>query len=269
MRKALTIAGSDCSGGAGIQADLKTFAAHAVYGMSVITAVTAQNTLGVSRVQDLPREIISQQLDAVFSDIPVDSLKVGMVSQASTIDTITQAVRKWRAKNVVIDPVMFSKNGYPLLQPAAIGVLIHKLFPLAALVTPNIPEAEVITGRRITCLSEMEVAAIAIAELGPRWVLVKGGHLEGDAVDVLCDGANCLHLSGRRIPSKHTHGTGCTLSAAISANLAQGLPMTEAVLRAKRYLSLAIEHGLEIGKGVGPTNHFSELYRRAGVDVVE
>ncbi len=269
MRKALTIAGSDSSGGAGIQADLKTFCAHGVFGMSVITAVTAQNTQGVFAVQDITPQVIEQQIAAIFDDIQVDGLKIGMVSKTETIEVIASSLKKYGARNIVVDPVMISKSGYDLLQPEAKHALIHTLLPIADMVTPNIPEAEVITGMQIGTLEMMEQAAVAIAKHGPKYVLVKGGHLETDAVDVLYDGNSFKHFTSPRIETKHTHGTGCTLSAAIAANLAIGLPVEEAVLRAKRYITNAIEHGLAIGKGVGPTHHFYELYKKAGMQVVE
>jgi len=267
MRNALSIAGSDSCGGAGIQADLKTFAAHAVYGLSVITAVTAQNTCGVFAVQDITPKVIMAQLDAIYSDIPVQAVKVGMVSRRETIMALAEALPRYRPVNLVIDPVMVSKSGYHLLQSEARGALIAMLLPLADLVTPNIPEAEEIVGHRITSLPEMEAAARHIVSLGARAALVKGGHLAGDAVDVLFDGEELSHFSSPRIFSKNSHGTGCTLSAAIAAQLARGATLKEAIRLAKAYISLAIEHAFPLGKGVGPTHHFYELYKRAGLKV--
>ncbi|MDP3487454.1 MAG: bifunctional hydroxymethylpyrimidine kinase/phosphomethylpyrimidine kinase [Bacillota bacterium] len=267
MRTALSVAGSDSCGGAGIQADLKAFSAHGVYGMSVITAVTAQNTLGVLAVQDITPEVIEQQLDAIFVDIPVDALKIGMVSRIETIQSIAMRLIKHGATNIVIDPVMISKSGYALLQPTAMEALVKVLLPLAHIVTPNIPEAELITGMSITSIADMERAAVMISQYGPRHVLVKGGHLDTDAVDVLFDGTCFRHFSSPRIYTTNTHGTGCTLSAAIAANLANRLPIIEAVQRAKQYITTAIEHSFRIGKGVGPVHHFYDLYQKAGLKV--
>ena len=264
MKKALTIAGSDSGGGAGIQADLKTFAAHGVFGMSVITAITAQNSLGVLAVQDIRPDIIAKQIEAIFTDMGTDAVKVGMVSQPETIRTIADGLRKYAAPLVVVDPVMVSKSGYHLLQPAAEAVLIQELLPLADVVTPNIPEAEAIVKRPIHTLADMEEAARAIHALGAKNVLLKGGHREEDATDILFDGRTCQRLTAARVPTKNTHGTGCTLSSAIAANLAKGLAVAAAVVEAKRYITVAIEHALSIGKGVGPTHHFYELYQKAG-----
>ncbi|WP_425059509.1 Hydroxymethylpyrimidine/phosphomethylpyrimidine kinase [Sporomusa carbonis] len=265
MKNVLTIAGSDSSGGAGIQADLKTFAAHGVFGMSVITAITAQNTQGVFAVQDVTPEVIAKQIDAIFDDIEVAAVKIGMVSQIDTIKTIAAKLQEYGAKNVVVDPVMVSKSGYHLLNPAAEAALVQELLPLATIVTPNIPEAEVITQGKITTVEEMEAAARSIYALGPKHVLVKGGHLDGDSTDVFFDGEKYTYLKSRRIDTKNTHGTGCTLSAAIAAGLGRGLPVDQAVHAAKEYITIAIEHGLTIGKGVGPTHHFYTLYKKAGM----
>ncbi len=265
MKKLLTIAGSDCSGGAGIQADLKTFAAHGVYGMSVITAITAQNTQGVAAVQDISPEMIGQQLDAVFSDIEVDAVKIGMVSVAETIDMIVAKLRQYKADNIVVDPVMVSKSGFHLLQPAAEAKLISELLPLATVVTPNIPEAEVITGRKIITLEDMQEAAQAIYALGPKNVLVKGGHRETDATDILFDGIDFYYLPAARIASTNTHGTGCSLSAAIAAHLGRGSDVFNAVRQAKDFITVAIEQAFPVGKGVGPIHHFYALYKQAGL----
>jgi len=265
MKKALTIAGSDSSGGAGIQADLKTFAAHGVYGMSVITAITAQNTLGVTAVQDVWPEIITKQIEAVFDDIGADAVKVGMVSQPETIRAIVAGLKKYAPGLIVVDPVMISKSGYHLLQPEAEAVLISELLPLATVVTPNIPEAEVLVDRKIETLADMEEAARAIHAMGPKNVLLKGGHRTEDATDILFDGYRFVRFEAPRVPTRNTHGTGCTLSSAIAANLARGLSVEQAVAAAKKYITLAIEHSLAIGKGVGPTHHFYELYQKAGL----
>lgn len=265
MKTALTIAGSDSSGGAGIQADLKAFSANGVYGMSVITAVTAQNTQGVLAVQDIDREIIKKQIEAIFEDIKVDAVKIGMVSQIATIETIVAALEQYKPGKIVIDPVMISKSGYHLLNPAAEKKLTQELLPLALLVTPNIPEAEVITGMTIRTLKDMKQAAKTIHDLGVSHVLLKGGHLEGEATDLLFDGGQYTYFKAPRINARNTHGTGCTLSSTIAAFLARNYTVTEAVRQAKDYITTAIEHSLSLGKGVGPTHHFYQLYQKAGM----
>ena len=265
MKHLLTIAGSDSSGGAGIQADLKTFAAHGVFGMSVITAVTAQNTCGVNAVQDISPDIITAQIDAVFSDIRVDAVKIGMVSRTESIHAIAEALKKWQPPVIVLDPVMISKSGYPLLQPVACDALIKELLPLATLLTPNLPEAEAICGFSIKTEQDMEKAAVHIIRLGAKAVLVKGGHLENSADDYLYDGKKGIWLPGTRIQTRHTHGTGCTLSSALASNLAKGMPMIEAVKAAKAYVTTAIEHGIDLGHGHGPTHHFVDLWKNSGI----
>ncbi len=266
MFRALTIAGSDSCGGAGIQADLKSFSANGVYGMSVITAVTCQNTMGVFGVQDINPEIIESQINVIFDDIRVDAIKIGMVSKIESIKAIANSLNKMeKLPPVVLDPVMISKSGFNLLSKDAKETLVEELFPLATLVTPNLPEAEEILGREIKNLDDMKEAALKLKELGPKCVLVKGGHLEGESTDLLFDGENFSWLKQERINTKNTHGTGCTLSSAIAANLAKGMNMQDAVKEGKRYITCAIEHGFELGKGVGPTNHFYELYKKAGM----
>lgn len=265
MKKVLTIAGSDTCGGAGIQADLKTFSAHGVYGMSVITAVTAQNTQGVFAVEDISPEIIGKQIDAIFEDIAVDALKIGMVSVIDTILTIGAKLKMYHAQNIVLDPVMISKSGFPLLQQDAREALISELLPLATVTTPNIPEAEVITGKAIKTLAEMREAAGRIAAMGPKYILVKGGHLKEEATDILYDGKVFYEFKAPRLKTKNTHGTGCTLSSAIAANLAKGLDVVKAVEISKKYITTAIDHAFAIGKGVGPTHHFYEIYQKAGM----
>ena len=262
MKNLLTIAGSDSCGGAGIQADLKTFSAHQVFGMSVITAVTAQNTQGVFAVQDISPDIIQKQIEAIFDDITVAAIKVGMVSRTETIKIIAETLCKYPIENLVIDPVMVSKSGFHLLQPDAKEALIKHLLPMATVVTPNLPEAEVITGMIIKTVEDMKKAAEIIYQMGPKYVLVKGGHLEGEAVDILYDGNNFTHYNSPRIATKNTHGTGCTLSSAIAANLGKGLSVSEAIENAKNYITIAIENSFSIGKGVGPVHHFYELYNR-------
>ncbi len=265
MKHVLTIAGSDTCGGAGIQADLKTFSAQGTYGMSVITAVTVQNTQGVFGCQDIDPEIIRGQIDAIFTDIEVSAVKIGMVSQIETIHAIADKLERYQPKNIVLDPVMISKSGFDLMQPEAKDTLIRRLLPLAYLVTPNLPEAEVITGFHMETLEEMKQAAKTIHAMGAKNVLIKGGHLEGEATDLLFDGKGFVTFCAERIPTKNTHGTGCTLSSCIAANLAKGKSVEEAVRVSKAYITTAIEHALDIGRGVGPTNHFYELYTKAGV----
>jgi hydroxymethylpyrimidine/phosphomethylpyrimidine kinase len=265
MKKLLTIAGSDSSGGAGIQADLKTFSAHGVFGMSVITAVTAQNTQGVFAVQDINPDLIFKQIEAIFDDISVDGVKIGMVSQVQTIKVIADQLKKYNAQNIVLDPVMVSKSGYHLLNPDAEKTLIGKLLPLATLVTPNIPEAEVITGLSIHSIKDMEKAAQRIFEMGARNVLLKGGHLDDSSTDILFNGDKYIHYTASRIQTKNTHGTGCTLSSAIASNLALGYDIVQSVKAAKEYITTAIMYSLDIGKGVGPTHHFYLLYKKAGL----
>ena len=260
MKHVLTIAGSDSCGGAGIQADLKTFSALKVYGMSVITAVTAQNTLGVQKVLNITPEIVEAQIDSIFGDISVDAVKIGMVSEKIVIQTISQALKKHDAQNIVLDPVMVSKSGYALMEPESIEFLISYLMPLAMVVTPNIFEAEQITGRLIEKVADMEIAAAMIHSLGPRNVIVKGGHLLGDAIDVLYDGTTYLQISRSRVNTRHTHGTGCTFSSAIAAQLAKGKSVKEAFFEAKEYISGAITNSFSIGEGVGPTHHFFRFY---------
>lgn len=271
MKKVLTIAGSDSCGGAGIQADLKTFSANCVYGMSVITAITAQNTNGVFAVQDIDEDIIKAQIDAIFTDIAVDGVKIGMVSKVSTINAISEKLKQYKPINVVLDPVMISKSGYYLLKPESKKALINKLIPLADIITPNLLEAEEILKEansditEIKTVEDMEKAAKEIYNLGAKNVLIKGGHMKGEAVDVLYDGENISHFHSERIHTKNTHGTGCTLSSAIASNLALGFSVKDAVKNAKEYITTAIIHSLEIGHGVGPTNHFYELYKKAGM----
>lgn len=265
MKNLLTIAGSDSSGGAGIQADLKTFAAHGTFGMSVITAVTAQNTCGVTKVQDIDCDVVRAQIEAVFDDIHVDAVKIGMVSKPEIIETIADCLEKYRPRIIVVDPVMISKSGYPLLAPEACATLIKRLLPLATLLTPNLPEAEAITGRKADTGREMQQVAEEIIRLGAKAVLVKGGHLRDKADDLLFDGSESTWFAGERIATKNTHGTGCTLSSSLAANLAKGMGMKDAVAASKKYVTEAIAHSLSIGSGCGPTHHFVELYRKAGI----
>lgn len=254
MRRVLTIAGSDSGGGAGIQADLKTFAALGVFGTSAITAVTAQNTTGVQGVHDLPAEFVGRQIDAVLEDIEIDAAKTGMLSNAEIIETVAVKVTAHAITRLVVDPVMVAKGGAPLLQPEAVSALIERLLPLALVVTPNVPEAEVLWGQRIVGLAEMHEAARLIHGLGPRYVVLKGGHLGIRAFDLLYDGSTFTILDADRIDTPHTHGTGCVFSAAITAELAKGSPVSDAIATAKRFITAAIRHGFPLGKGIGPTD---------------
>ena len=266
MKVALTIAGSDSCGGAGIQADLKTFHAHGVFGMSAITAVTVQNTQKVYDVQEINPEIVKEQILCLFEDIDIHAVKIGMVSSIPLIQIISETLSQVAAPPIVVDPVMISKSGYRLLNQDAQDALVKHLFPLAEVVTPNIYEAEVLIGEKIETLESMKVAAHKILGLGAGKVVVKGGHLGDElATDVLYDGSEYKELESRRFDTKNTHGTGCTFSSAIAANLALGKDFFDAVSMAKKYITGAIEHSLPIGKGHGPTNHFHDLYQKAGV----
>ena len=264
MKKVLSIAGSDCSGGAGIQADLKTFSAHGIFGMSVVVSVVAENTCRVIDIQDVTPDMIEKQIDAVFEDIEVNAVKVGMLSTPACMKAVAGKLRQYKPENVVIDPVMYAKNGSPLMAPNATGELIATVIPLAGILTPNIPEAEKITGMTIENAADMEDAARRIYSMGCKNVLVKGGHATGGvdvALDVLFDGEGFYRYEAPRVDTKNTHGTGCTYSSAIASNLALGLDIKSAVAAAKEYITTAIRHSLPIGKGHGPTNHFYDLYK--------
>lgn len=261
MKKVLSIAGSDCSGGAGIQADLKTFSAHGVFGMSVIVSVVAENTSRVIDIQNVTPEMIQKQIDAVFEDIEPDAVKIGMLSTSACMNAVAEKLEEYQPANVVIDPVMYAKNGCPLMEPASVDTLIKAILPFADVLTPNIPEAEKIADMRITTVADMEAAAKKIHAMGCKAVVVKGGHAAGSALDVLFDGKEFTHFETPRIATKNTHGTGCTFSSAIASQLASGRSVKEAVQKAKAYVTTAIEHSLAIGKGNGPTHHFYELYQ--------
>jgi hydroxymethylpyrimidine/phosphomethylpyrimidine kinase len=254
--KALTIAGSDSGGGAGIQADLKTFSAFRVFGMSVITAVTAQNSLGVQGVENLPPAFVAQQLRSVLEDFGADAAKCGMLSTAPIIEAVATELTSHRIEKLVVDPVMVAKSGDQLLQPEARAALADRILPLALLVTPNLPEAEVLAGIRVAEPEDMEEAARRIHLMGPRYVLVKGGHLKGDATDLLWNGRDFTRFSTPRIDSQNTHGTGCTFSAAIAAGLARGQALGDAIRSAKAYVTRAIREGFPGGRGVGQLRHF-------------
>jgi len=252
VKTALTIAGSDSIGGAGIQADLKTFSRLQVYGMSVITALTAQNTIGVSSVMDVPPDFVLHQLDAVLTDIPPDALKTGMLLNAAIIEVVASKIREHGLTKVVVDPVMFATSGAELLRQDAVRVLQRVLLPLALVITPNINEAQALTGKQIRTTGDMEEAALHVHAMGARYVLLKGGHIEGDATDVLFDGNEFWHICAERIPARDCHGTGCVLSAAITAHLALGRSVREAVELGKQFVTEAIRNGLRIGRGQGP-----------------
>lgn len=257
MRTALTIAGSDSGGGAGIQADLKTFAAHGVFGTTAITAVTAQNTLGVMAWQALPADLVTAQIEAVTGDIGADAVKTGMLANAEIVEAVAAAIQALDLPHVVVDPVMIAKGGDRLLEEAAVHAIRAELLPRAHVVTPNIPEAEVLAGMAIAGVADMREAGRRILALGPRIVVVKGGHLAGDrAIDVICSSDDTYELNSPRIATRHTHGTGCTLASAIAANLAKGLPARDAITQARAYLIGAIEHAPGLGAGHGPLNHF-------------
>ena len=257
MKQVLTIAGSDSGGGAGIQADIKAMSANGVFAMSAITAITAQNTEEVTAIFELPVSIIAAQIDAVFDDFDVAAVKTGMLSSAEIVKVVAKLLKPQAVTNLVVDPVMISKSGHRLLKPDAVEALMHELIPLALVVTPNIHEAQQLSGIEIKTLADARKAAKIIHRLGCRHVLVKGGHLlEDRATDLLYDGRFFEVFKSEFIDSPHTHGTGCTYASAIAAHLALGKPLTQAVTAAKAYLTEAIRHGLSIGHGKGPTHHF-------------
>ncbi len=269
VRKALTIAGSDSGGGAGIQADLKTFQELGVFGMSAVTAVTAQNTLGVHAVYPMTAEAVAAQLDAIGADLEPDAVKTGMLVGASIIEAVADRVAAYGWRNLVIDPVMIAKGGSELLQREALRALTELLLPLSRVVTPNIPEAETLTGMTIVTMADREEAAMTLVRMGARSVVIKGGHDESTrdvTVDLLYDGSSYRYWESRRVDTLHTHGTGCTYSAALAAGLASGLPLFEAADLAKAFIRAAIEDSLGVGSGHGPTNHFAYGRRlRAGL----
>lgn len=260
--KALTIAGSDSGGGAGIQADLKTFQELEVFGMSALTAVTAQNTLGVHGVYPLSVEAVNQQIQAIGQDMGTDAVKTGMLFSSEIIEAVAQQIKHFAWKNVVVDPVMIAKGGAPLLQSSAVAALKKHLLPLATVITPNIPEAEVLTGLTLKSLEDWKKAAQYLWQLGVSQVVIKGGHSEGetDVVDLLYDGQEFTEFKSKRIHTQNTHGTGCTFAAAVAAELAKGKGVKEAVQVAKDFIQAAIENQIEVGHGHGPTNHWA--YRK-------
>ncbi|MDH6368312.1 bifunctional hydroxymethylpyrimidine kinase/phosphomethylpyrimidine kinase [Paenibacillus sp. VTT E-133280] len=269
ISKALTIAGSDSGGGAGIQADLKTFQELSVYGMSALTAVTAQNTLGVQGVFPLTLEAITQQLDSIGIDLKPEAVKTGMLFNSDIICIVAEKIQQYDWHNLVVDPVMVAKGGSTLLRQEAVHSLISHLLPLALVTTPNIPEAEMITNRSITTIEERKEAAKIIHSMGSDYVVLKGGHDTSTTavVDLLYDGQEFIYMESTRIQTKHTHGTGCTYSAAITAELAKGKSVAEAIQTAKAFIQAAIEDELGIGAGHGPTNHFAYQNRLRGMNL--
>ena len=259
MKTALSIAGSDCSGGAGIQADLKTMTMNGVYAMSVITALTAQNTTGVRAIQESTPDFLKQQLDSVFEDIHPDAVKIGMVASSALIRVIADRLKHYNAKNVVVDPVMVATSGSSLMKNDAVKTLVEELLPISTLVTPNIPEAQALSGMIIESKEDMIAVAKQIGENFHCAVLLKGGHSINDANDLLYANGELTWFEGKRIDNPNTHGTGCTLSSAIASNLAKGFTLIEAVQRAKNYISDALNAMLDLGKGSGPMNHAFDL----------
>lgn len=258
MKTALSIAGSDSCGGAGIQADIKTMTLNGVYAMSAVTALTAQNTTGVSAILEADADFLEKEINAVLEDIYPDAVKIGMVSSSALIEVIAQRLKFYQAKNIVVDPVMVATSGARLINDSAINTLKEKLLPIADIITPNIPEAEVLSGMKISDKNDMEKAAVSIGEKFGCAVLVKGGHNISDADDILYNG-KITCFKGRRIDNPNTHGTGCTLSSAIAANLAKGYSLEKSVERAKEYISGALAAMLDLGKGSGPMNHAFDL----------
>jgi len=259
--KVLTIAGSDSGAGAGIQADLKTFAALGVYGTSVITAITAQNTVKVTQIFELSADLVGAQVDAVMQDIGADALKTGMLANASLIEVIAAKIRAYDLKNLVVDPVMVAKSGDLLLKKDAIQALCTHLIPLAQVVTPNLPEAQELTGMQLTRTKEIEEAARRIIAMGAKSVVIKGGHGKGPAIDLFFDGKKIRTLRSPRIRTRHTHGTGCTFSAAIAAYLAQGQKLEDAIVLGKKYITQTIRKGFAVGSGHSPVHHFYRFWK--------
>lgn len=257
IARALTIAGSDSGGGAGIQADLKTFMARNVFGMSAVTAVTAQNTLGVEGFHPIPLDMIEKQIDMVISDIGVDAVKTGMMGTADVIQLVARKLKEHSIEKLVVDPVMIAKGGAKLLEDDATQAIIEHLLPLATIVTPNIPEAEVILDAKIETIDDMIEAAKKLVSLGAKGAVVKGGHFDGDPIDIFYDGSEARAFPGKRVETRHTHGTGCTFAACIAAELAKGASLERSVETAKAYITAAITEELGLGQGHGPTNHWA------------
>ncbi len=261
MKRILTIAGSDSGGGAGIQADLKAITLLGGYGMSVLTALTAQNTVGVQAIHEVPARFVETQIDSVLSDIGTDAIKTGMLANAEIVEVVAKKIRQYGVKKVVVDPVMVAKSGDSLLRKDAEDALMKRLLPLSTVVTPNLPEASVLAGFKVNSIEEMRKAAHRILKLGAKHVVVKGGHLRGKAIDLLYDGKRYEEIEGRRIETRNTHGTGCTFASAIATLLARGETVPEAVKKAKTFITMAIQSGLPLGKGSGPTNPFAYILR--------
>lgn len=257
---AMTIAGSDSIAGAGVQADLKTFAALGVYGTCVLTAITAQNTQTVSAIHEIPAPIISRQIDAIVSDVKIEAVKIGMLFSPEIIKMVSLKIREAKLDNIVVDPVMIAKSGANLTKPEAVISLKSLLLPLAKIVTPNIPEAQILCGHKIDSEEDIRRSAQEIKELGPKSVVIKGGHLSGPATDLFYDGNKFEEFTSPRISTKNTHGTGCTFSSAIAAQLANRLELSEAVSKAKKYVTASIKHSLSIGHGNGPLDHFHKFH---------
>ena len=255
MKTALSIAGSDPSGGAGIQADIKTMTANGVYAMTAVTALTAQNTTGVYGVMEVPPEFVASQLDCIFTDIYPDAVKIGMLSSGAIMKTVAEKLKEYKAKHIVLDPVMVATSGGSLMQDEGVCVMQEELFPLAELITPNMPETEVLTGMKVKDAGDMETAAAMLWEKFHCAVLIKGGHRVNDANDFLYANGRGIWLEGKKIDTPNTHGTGCTLSSAIASNLALGYELEQSVRRAKGYISGALGYGLDLGRGAGPMNH--------------
>ncbi len=260
VKRVLTIAGSDSGGGAGIQADLKTIAALGGYGMSVITALTSQNTLGIQDIYEIPSAFVEKQFDSVASDIGIDAAKTGMLFGTATIESVARKIRQYHVERLVVDPVASAKDGHPLVKDEALEVLVRNLFPLALVVTPNIAEARLISRRKIDSPEDMKEAARVIHALGPKNVVVKGGHLAGDPIDILFDGRAFYEFPSVRLPARDTHGTGCTFASAVATGLAGDLSVAEAVGSAQRYVAAAIRFSLRLGKGRGPLDHMAPFF---------
>ena len=264
MKAVLSIAGSDSSGGAGIQADLKTMTVHGVFGMTAITALTAQNTTGVTAIQESSPEFLEQQIDACLSDIPVDAVKIGMLPSSAQVEVVAKKLREYKVKNLVVDPVMVATSGSKLMKDSTASVMANLLFPISTVITPNIPEAEALLGKTIANKKQMEEAAKALSKEYGCSVLIKGGHSIEDACDVLFDKGQVSWFETTKIDNPNTHGTGCTLSSAIASNLALGFDLKESVKNAKEYITSTISDGLDLGKGSGPLNHMVGLIREKG-----
>ena len=261
MHKILTIAGSDSGGGSGIQADLKTIQSLGGYGMSVVTALTAQNTVGIKSIVPVDPDFVALQMDAVLEDIGADCIKIGMLANAAIVRVVAEKIAKHHIEKVVIDPVMSSTNGNILLDEKGREALVRELFPLGYVVTPNIPESEILTKKKIGGVPDMKKAARRIRKMGPKNVLIKGGHLEEAPIDILHDGYQDYEFYSQRAVTRHTHGTGCTLASALATFLAQGLPLMESIDKAKRYLYRALRFSLPLGRGIGPANHYASIAR--------